>query len=710
VDIISLDEFDPSGIQRKVGEMTDKISQLKRDRDDRQNKLSSAADADKTSIQSRIKVLKFKPSAILSCFTYYVSLFLFSSNPLMNLHKATRKSIWKSIFGLILPFKKQFFWVVLLSLLGTGTSLIEPLIYREAINDVAGVFVNQARDSARKEAGLAKEPRKKVKEPHHKTSVAPRTSKQALDTLLWAVFWLFMINIISTSLWRIGENKNVKFSCGVEQSFILNTFRHVLNLPLSFFVRRPAAAIAKRIDQSEEVSAVVNGFSQQVLPELIGLIGILAIMFWQNPSLTAISLIIIPFYLLIAWTSAKKLENGLTEYYQKWEGVSTQIQDALSGIKTVKLSGAEDRELKKLESASTAAYADYIHRSRLANKYEFWETVLTHLSTALVLGYGGYLTLENKLTPGDVVMFVTYLDRLYSPIDNLATLWISLQQNIVSIARAFKMIDQPEEKRTGISLLLKKGKIEFKKIEFSYTPERKILNDISFIIDPGKLTALVGPSGAGKTTIVDLLLKLYQPDAGNILIDEQDIQNFDPSSVRKQIGIVSADGALFNGTIWDNISYKRPDANLNEIEEAIIAAGLENTIQRLPLKLNTMVGENGIGLSVGERQRIQIARILVAKPRILILDEATANLDYATEGEIISSIQEIRKQNTVIIIAHRFSMVKDADHVIVMEEGKIIESGSPAELIAARGWFSEFSKVSNEQKEMSGDEGGNGNE
>jgi ATP-binding cassette, subfamily B, bacterial len=622
----------------------------------------------------------------------------------MKQEKAVKKNIWSSIIKLILPFKKQFLLVVLLSLLGTGTSLIEPLIYREAINDVAGVFVNQARDSARKEVGLAKEPRKKIKEPHHKGKVAPRTANQALDTLLWAVVWLFIINIVSTSLWRIGENKNVKFSCGVEQSFILTTFRHVLNLPLHFFVRRPAAAIARRIDQSEELSAVVNGFSQQILPELIGLVGILAIMFWQNPALTAISLIIIPFYLLIAWTSAKKLENGLTEYYQKWEGVSTKIQDALSGIKTVKLSGAEDRELKNLEAASADAYADYIHRSRLANKYEFWETVLTHLSTALVLGYGGYLTLESKLTPGDVVMFVTYLDRLYSPIDNLATLWISLQQNIVSIARAFKMIDRPEEPRLGKPLLLKEGKIEFKHIQFSYTPERKILDDISFFIEPGKLTALVGPSGAGKTTLVDLLLKLYIPDSGTIQIDGQDIQDFDPSSIRKQIGMVAADGSLFNGTIRENISYKKPDADLKEIEAVVVAAGLEHTIKRLPFHLNTMVGENGIGLSVGERQRIKIARILLAKPRILILDEATANLDFATEKEIISSIREIRKFSTVIIIAHRFSMVKDADHVIVLEEGKVSESGPPAGLIASGGWFSEFSKINKEEDETSDEE------
>jgi ATP-binding cassette, subfamily B, bacterial len=375
------------------------------------------------------------------------------------------------------------------------------------------------------------------------------------------------------------------------------------------------------------------------------------------------------------------------------------MQDALSGIKTVKLSGAEDREVDELKTISEEAYKDYVKRSRLANKYVFWETTLTHLSTALVLGYGGYLTLENKLTPGDVVMFVAYLDRLYSPIDSLASLWVSLQQNVASIARAFKLLNNGTEEKSGKELAIKKGKIEFKDVHFGYTSTVEVLKGVSFTFEPGKATALIGSSGAGKTTAIDLLMKLYEPNSGQISIDDQDLDQLDASSVRQQIGIVSTDGALFLGTLADNIRYKRRDASDKDVMKAATAAGLQTTLQRLPEGLNTIVGEYGMGLSVGERQRVQIARVLVAEPKILVMDEATANLDYATEAEVKKTVEEIRKENTVIIIAHRYSMVRDADHVIVLSAGEVIEEGSPEQLIEKGGWFTDFANAAEETVE-----------
>ena len=691
------------------------------------------------------------------------------------MEKPIKKAVWKNIFRLILPYRKKFGWVVILGLLSTGVSLLEPLIYREAINDVAGLFVRQARENAQKDLGIDPEEEESIRSmirnevpdstsaaspdsanaagspssgsaatpaastatpgsssathtgsnathagsktstptqqrpaaqpvPHSAGHVSARSPQQALKTLLWAVALLFLINLIGTLLWRLGENTNTRLSCLIEQGFIQNTFSHVLRLPLSFFGRRSSAAIAKQIDQSEEVTSVVNGLSQQILPEIISLLGIMGIMFWQNVALTSVALITIPFYILIAWRSAGRLESGLSTYYSRWEEVSSRIQDGLAGIKTVKLSGAEDREVQRLQTISGAAYQDYLTRARLANKYVFWETMLSHLSTALVFGYGGYLTLENRLTPGDVVMFVAYLDRLYGPVDTLASLWVELQQNLASIARAFRLLDRGIEEKTGPDLELTHGRIEFHDVHFRYTEDREVLKGLSFTLEPGKSTAIIGRSGAGKTTITDLLLKLYEPTGGSIRIDGQDLHTLDAASVRRQIGIVSTDGAVFHGTLADNIRYKRASATDEEVLQAAMAAGMHSTLERLPQGLQTPVGESGIGLSVGERQRIQIARMLVAQPRILVLDEATANLDYVTEAEIRKTIDGIRRSATILIIAHRYSMVRDADHVIVLEDGQIVEEGSPASLLKKEGWFADFAAAAEEEQETEAEE------
>lgn len=650
------------------------------------------------------------------------------------MEKPMKKTVWKNVYRLILPYRKKFLWVVTLGLLSTGASLVEPLIYRQAINDVAGLFVRQARENAQQDLGVDLEEEESIRSmirsevpdsnraladsasaapdsvattahktpartspvPHTRGHVAARSPRQALNTLLWAVALLFVINLIATLLWRLAENTNTRLSCLIEQRFIQGTFAHVLRLPLSFFSRRSTAAIAKQIDQSEEVTGIVNGFSQQILPELISLLGILAIMFYQNVALTSVALITIPFYILIAWRSAGRLESGLSNYYSRWEEVSSRIQDGLTGIKTVKLSGAEEREVQRLQATAGEAYKDYVKRAQLANKYVFWETMLSHLSTALVFGYGGYLTLQNRLTPGDVVMFVAYLDRLYGPIDTLASLWVELQQNIASMARAFRLLEKGIEEKTGAGLEIRQGKIEFRDVHFSYTPEREVLKGLSFTLEPGTATALVGGSGAGKTTTADLLMKLYEPSGGSILIDGQDLHTLDAAAVRRQIGMVSTDGAVFRGTLADNIRYKRPSATDEEVEQAAMAAGMHSTLQRLPQGLQTLVGENGIGLSVGERQRIQIARILVAQPRILVLDEATANLDYATEAEVRKTLEGFRRSTTVIIIAHRYSMVRDADHVIVLAEGRVEEEGTPAQLLEKKGWFAEWARVTEE--------------
>ncbi|AXY72857.1 ABC transporter ATP-binding protein [Paraflavitalea soli] len=643
----------------------------------------------------------------------------------MTASNNSKTNVWLSIYRLVQPYKTRLLAVFVISLVSTAITLLEPLIYREAVNDIAGLFVQKARNEVKTEMGLERETEeepaasffrnkghkateasgkkalhhKRVKEPHTKTHVAPRTSHEAFNTLLWAIILLFTINVLGLIFWWIGENMNIKLSATIERRFIQRTFSHVLKLPLAFFAKRSSAVLHKQIDQSEEISGTVTVFTKNIFPEIISLAGILAIMFWQNYVLALLALSIVPFYLIITVISTKKLEMSLAGYYEKWEEVSAEMQDALSGIKTVKLSGAEEREVNRLDKQATSAYGDYTKRSLLSNKYTFWQVLLTHIATAMVLTYGGYLALHHKLTPGDVVMFVAYLDMLYTPIDNLASIWAEVQQNIASVARAFTLLDTNIEEKPGAELLLHKGNVEFKNVHFGYTPEREVLKDLSFVAAPGKVTAIVGTSGAGKTTTVDLLLKLFEPQSGEILIDGQKLSALDAASVRRNIGMVAADGAIFRGTLADNIRYKKPEATDTEVETAAIAAGMQTTLQRLPDGLKTLVGESGFGLSVGERQRVQIARVIVSRPGILVMDEATANLDYATEAEVKNTIDEIRKENTVIIIAHRYSMVRDADHVIVLDAGQVAEAGTPATLIAKGGWFADFAIAGEDEYE-----------
>lgn len=645
----------------------------------------------------------------------------------MSEDKKAKRNVRHSIVRLIKPFKKRLMLVFLISLMGTLIGLLEPLIYREAVNDVAGLYVQRAKDDVKKEMGVDTEtdeepvigffekmfsskrgaakdtvvvkqhPGKKevakkhrVKVQHTKTTVAPRKPYEAFDTLMWAVVLLFIINLLGLIFWWIGDNMDIKLAVNIEKTFIQRTFSHVLKLPLAFFTKRSSSALHQQIDQSEQISETVSTFTKEIFPEIISLVGILAIMFWQNYILTLIALSIVPFYLIITYISTKKLEKSLSSYYEKWEDVSGRMQDALAGIKTVKLSGAEDWEVNRLKLQSQDAYNDYMKRSFMANKYAFWQVLLTYIASAAVLTYGGYLALHHQLTPGDVVMFVAYLDMLYDPIDNLAEIWSGVQQNTASIARAFRLLDANVEEKTGTGLQIKKGKVEFKHVHFGYNADSEVLRGVSFKAMPGNITAIVGTSGAGKTTTVDLLLKLFEPGKGKILIDGQDMDSLDGSSVRRQIGMVAADGAIFRGTLADNIRYKKTDATDEEVYAAAIAAGMQPTLGRLPAGIKTQVGESGFGLSVGERQRVQIARVIVSKPKILIMDEATANLDFATEAEVKKTIEEIKKENTVIIIAHRFSMVKDADHVIVLDEGKVAEEGTPQQLIENGGWFAKF--------------------
>ena len=602
------------------------------------------------------------------------------------------KLVLKALFKLAGKRRLQFFFIILFSFLATGADLMQPLIYKYAIDDVTGLFVDRpgGRDRPVERAPSAPETR----EAHGRGRIAPRTPDQIFRTLLWAVCGMFIIAISGYFLSLRSDYISAKAASEMEAEIIQSTFGHVLRMPLSFFSKRTSASLAKRIDQSDQVAPIVHAFSQQIAPEAVRLVGIAGIMLTQSWEMTLVSMSMLPLYLWIARKSALRLQTNLGPYYELWENISSRILDALSSIKTVKLSGAEQREQDRMKGEAEHAYETYLARVRAAQRYYLGQSALSNFSKSLVLGYGGWLVLRHRLTPGDVVMFVAYLDRLYSPVDALNSIAVNLQQQLTSLQRAVRLLETGPVEQVGADLHPGPGRVEFRDIHFGYVPEREVLKGLSFTLQPGKVTGLVGPSGAGKTTTADLLMKLWEPSSGEIIIDGQSLTHAGPSAVRREIGLVATDGAVFRGTLAENIRYKRPTASDEDVRAAAMAAGLERTLERLPDGLKTEIGERGIGLSVGERQRLQIARMLADKPRLLVLDEATANLDYATETEVKQALLALSPKPTMLVIAHRYTMVKEADYVYVLKDGRVAEEGTPDDLIAANGWFAELARQS----------------
>ncbi|MBS1829342.1 MAG: ABC transporter ATP-binding protein [Acidobacteria bacterium] len=580
--------------------------------------------------------------------------------------------VFQALLALARQHKPQFALIALFSFLATGADLLQPLIYKYAINAVAGLFVTA------------------------NPAIPPTSPKETLQTLIVSVVLLFVISVGGYFFSLRSRLYGARVASRMESTFIVNTFGHVLRLPISFFSHTASAGLAKRIDQCDHVAPIVAAFSQQILPEAVRFVGICAIMFSQNWRMAVVSFVLLPFYLWIARRSALRMRTNLDTYYELWENISAHIADSISAVKTVKLSGAETREEQRLKEESTHAYDVYLQRIATAQRFYISQSALSNLSKSMVLGYGGFLVLQHQLTPGDVVMFVAYLDRLYSPIDSLNEIAVSLQEYMASLLRAVKLLDAGPTEQPGQDLAPGPGRVEFQNVRFSYVPNREVLRGINLTLEPGKITVLAGPSGAGKTTTADLLLKLYEPTSGDIVIDGHKLSQTGPDAVRRAIGVVSTDGVVFRATLAGNIRYKRPHATDAEVREAALAAGLSRTLERLPQGLNTEVGEDGVGLSAGERQRLQIARMLVDKPRLLVLDEATANLDYATETEVKHALTLLNPRPTMLVIAHRYTMMKDADYVYVMKEGQVVEQGPPTALIAQNGWFAQLAAQSTE--------------
>jgi ABC-type multidrug transport system fused ATPase/permease subunit len=603
------------------------------------------------------------------------------------------------------PDRVGFVWVALLVSLGTLAGLFEPWIYRAIVDDVAGVFVQPMavrvleRDLSQFELRfehITHSGTRIIRSPLRRVSRAesgprplrPRTTHEAMNTVIASAVLLVLVRLVSELCSARGDNRVAVLSNRIETNFILGTFRHVLRLPISFFSRRPSGAIARQIDQSDHVAPVFIAFAQEVWPNLFRLVVIFGVLLSMNLELALVALLAVPAYAFVSWRLSRMLETQLEQYYGLWDEVSGRIQETLGGIKTVMGFGAAQHEYDRLAAASNRALTAYVARNNMQNRYGVLQEMIIATAKAGTLLLGGIKALQHQLTPGDIVLFVSYLDQLYYPVQNLTDLYAGLQENASSVQRAEKLIDTPEAPGEDLPPLAPgPGAIEFRDVHFGYRANRPVLDGVSFRIEAGQHVGLIGPSGAGKTTLTDLLNGLYQPQSGEILIDGQPIAGVSTSSVRAAVRGVAVDGTLFRMSIADNVRYGSFDASDDAVREAAQRAGLAPLLDRLPEGLATAIGERGAELSAGERQRVLIARAFLSRPRVIVLDEATANLDFRTEASVKEALREISHGRTSLIVAHRKTMLTEVDRVLVLRGGHIEQDGAPAELVRQPGYF-----------------------
>ena len=644
--------------------------------------------------------------------------------------------ILKRLVSIARPYAGKLLLVAVLTSTGALAELVEPWVYRAIVNDIAGVFISKQNgfwaeileelrgggpepeatetpSSASPGPGQApgvpeggavqpapeqkslppagtRRHRRRLRRPERSGTplLPPQTVSHAVRTLWLGVLVLLTTAAVGKFFAAWADLLAARATNQIEENFILQTFRHVLRLPLAYFTARPSGATARQIDQSDQIAPLYTAVTQEVWSELFTATVILAVMVSVNVELSVVVLVALLVYVLVTVHTTRQLETHLEEYYGLWDDVSGRIQEVVAGIKTVRVHANEDYETQRTTETVIKAFRTYLRRKQVETRSTFIQNALIYLSKGLVLGLGGMKALEHQLTPGDVVMFVAYLDRIYSPVYNLTGLYSVIQRHVASIHRALRLLDLKEEERpAGLRPDVREGRTEFRDVEFAYREGQPVLRGVTFTMPPGQVTALIGASGAGKTTAADLLLQLYRPQRGAVIVDGQDLADIDPGQWRKQVALVSAEGTIFRDTLAQNIRYGRLDATDEEVLEAALQAGLGPALERLPLGLHTVLGERGYELSMGERQRVLLARAFAARPRLLILDEATSNLDFKTEAAVKQSLRQLTQGRTTLIIAHRQSMLTEVDRVVALRDGRVIEEGTPQVLLGEKGYF-----------------------
>ena len=593
------------------------------------------------------------------------------------------------------------YWLIasaslLILLAATFIGLTPPLLMRSLIDDVLA-------PASRDRFGIVTPtPGSETRLPAGNPDSQPFDSSSGVETLGVLVFLLLLINVSRNGLGAIRSYIMARLGQLITFDLRRQVYRHLHLLSLSFYNERETGQIMASITQ--DVSRLQDFLSdglQEAIRNVLTVLIICGILFTLNAGLAVFVLLPTPLIILVTIHFGKRLHTVYHALWRRWAKISALLADVIPGVRVVKAFAQENREVDRFEVRSEDLLTGELRAARIRSVFSPTMTFLTSLGTLVIWWVGGKKVLSGTLTLGDFVAFTGYMWQFYGPVESLCRLNQRFQRAATSAERVFEVLDtQPDvaDHHDAVDMPVIEGRVEFRNVNFAYEPGKPALRDLSFVIEPGEMIGLAGHSGAGKSTLINMICRFYDVEEGAILIDGQDIRDVTLKSLRDQIGVVLQEPFLFNGTVAENIAYGNPDAPLESIVAAARAANAYDFIFDMPDGFDTILGERGVRMSGGERQRVSIARAILRDPRILILDEATASMDTETESHIQQALERLVKGRTTFAIAHRLSTLKHSNRLLIIEKGKLEEIGTHDELIEKDGIYA---KLVSMQQEMS---------
>ncbi|TMO46965.1 type I secretion system permease/ATPase [Pseudoalteromonas ruthenica] len=508
-----------------------------------------------------------------------------------------------------------------------------------------------------------------------------------LDVLAVGFFFIITFEVILSGL-RTYLFSHTTNRVDVELGSKL--YQHMLHLPLSFFRAQRVGDTVARVKELDTVREFITGSALTIVLDMFFTLVFFAVMFYYAPFLTWIVVGSLPFYFIIAFTLGPRLRKVLEDKFQRSAENHAFLVESVNGVETIKSLAVEPKMRNKWDDKLASYVSSAFKSSQLNNIYGQCSSFVTKLTSLLILYFGAIAVTDGSLTIGQFIAFNLLAQRIAAPIMRFANVWQDFQQARISVERLGDILNTPLEagERNKITLPKMKGHIEFEHINFRYNPSRSlVLSDINLKMEAGEVIGLVGRSGSGKSSLTKLIQRLYLPESGRVLVDGVDLALINPTWLRQQVGVVLQENFLFNASVRENISLSDPGASLERVISAAKLAGAHEFILELPHAYDSQVGEQGSALSGGQRQRLAIARALLTNPSVLIFDEATSALDYESELIIQKNMTNIAKGRTVLIIAHRLSAVRHADRIVVLDKGRIVESGTHTQLLNERGHY-----------------------